>query len=142
MIRKKDSTAIDTVIGESTTITGNIESDGSVKVEGRIEGDIKAAGDVAILVNAVVKGNIWCENMLLAGTVNGNVYARNNLHLESTARLKGDIELNNLVADEGAVFEGNCKRVEPPADENKNREKKFEFKHSKPDSNVIDEKEG
>ncbi|AGC68973.1 hypothetical protein Cst_c20000 [Thermoclostridium stercorarium subsp. stercorarium DSM 8532] len=140
-MKKNKHTVIDTVIGENTTITGNIESDGSIKIEGRVEGDIKAAGDVTVLANGVVKGNIWCENVILSGTVTGNIYARNNLHLESTARLKGDVEIHTLVSDQGAVFEGNCKMVEPPADEDKNRKKKFEFKLGKPQNEVI-EKEG
>lgn len=140
-MKKRNNAVIDTIIGEHTTVTGSIESDSSIKVEGRIEGDIKAAGDVTILVNAVVVGNIWCENMILAGTVTGNIYAKNNLHLESTARLKGDVEIHSLVTDEGAVFEGNCKMVEPPYDE-QNRKKRFDFKRSKPNNNIVEEKGG
>ena len=63
----------------------------------------------------------------LAGTVNGNIYAKNNLHLESTARLKGDVEIHNLVTDEGAVFEGACKMVEPSPDDEKPK-KRLDFK--------------
>jgi len=140
-MKKRNNAVIDTVIGESTAITGNIESDGSVKVEGRVEGDIKAAGDVTILVNAVITGNIWCENMILAGTVTGNVYAKNSLHLESTARLKGDIEVHTIVSDEGAYFEGNCKMVGIDSENNKDKKLMFDFKRSKPDNKVI-EKEG
>lgn len=142
MLKKQNNTVMDTIIGEHTTIIGNIESDGSVKVEGRVEGDIKAAGDVTTLVNAVIIGNIWCENMILAGTVTGNIYAKNNLHLESTARLKGDVEIHSLVTDEGAVFEGSCKMTAAPSDEDKNIKKKFDFKRSKPNNIIVEEKEG
>jgi len=142
MLKKQNNTVMDTIIGEHTTIIGNIESDGSVKVEGRVEGDIKAAGDVTTLVNAVIIGNIWCENMILAGTVTGNIYTKNNLHLESTARLKGDVEIHSLVTDEGAVFEGSCKMTAAPSDEDKNIKKKFDFKRSKPNNNIVEEKEG
>ncbi len=142
MMKKRNTAVMDTIIGEHSTVTGSIESDGSVKVEGRIEGDIKVAGDVIVLVNAVITGNSWCENMILAGTVNGNIYAKNNLHLESTARLKGDVEIHSLVTDEGAVFEGACKMVDPTPDDDKNRKKRLDFKKSKPINNVIEEKEG
>ena len=60
-MKKRNNAVMDTIIGEHTTITGNIESNSSVKVEGRLEGDIKVAGDITVLVNAVVTGNIWCE---------------------------------------------------------------------------------
>lgn len=142
MLKKQNNTVMDTIIGEHTTIIGNIESDGSVKVEGRVEGDIKAAGDVTTLVNAVIIGNIWCENMILAGTVTGNIYAKNNLHLESTARLKGDVEIHSLVTDEGAVFEGSCKMTAAPSDADKSIKNKFDFKRSKPNNNIVEEKEG
>ena len=140
-MKKRNNAAIETVIGENTAITGNIESDGSVKIEGRVEGDIKAAGDVTVLANAVITGNVWCENMSLAGTMTGNIYVKNSLHLESTARLKGDMEVHTLVTDEGAVFEGNCKMTEPPAEDNRDRKWKLDFKRSKPNNAVI-EKEG
>jgi len=140
-MKKRNYAILDTVIGEHTTVTGNIESDGSVKIEGRVEGDIKAAGDVTTLANSVIVGSIWCENMILAGTVTGNIYAKNNLHLESTARLNGDVEIHSLVTDEGAVFEGNCKMIATPPDDSSNK-KKFDFKRSKPGNNIIEEKEG
>lgn len=139
-MKKRNTAVMDTVIGKHTTVNGGIESDGSIKIEGRVEGDVKATGDVTILVNAVIIGDIWCENMILAGTVTGNIYAKNNLHLESTARLKGDVEIHSLVADEGAVFEGNCKMIESPSDQDKS--KKLNFKRSKPDKTIVEEKEG
>lgn len=141
MKMKQNTGIMDTVIGENTTFTGNIESDGSIKIEGRVEGDIKAAGDISLLVNAVVTGNIWCENMVVAGTVNGNIYAKNNLHLESTARIKGDIEVHSFVTDAGAYFEGNCKMIDQLPDDDKNKKKKFEFKKSNPTKNIVEEKE-
>lgn len=142
MLKMKNVAAMDTIIGENTTVNGNLESDSSIKVMGRVEGDIKAAGDVIILLNAVIKGDIWAENLTIAGTVNGNLHVKNNLHLESTARVKGDMELHSLVTDEGAVFEGNCKMAEAVSDAEAEKKKKFEFKRSKPTNMVVDEKEG
>lgn len=136
--KKRNPAAMDTIIGEHTTFRGNAESDSSIKVIGRVEGDIKAAGDVIVLVNAVVVGDIWAENLVIAGSVTGNVHVNNNLHLESTARLKGDMEVHSFVTDEGAVFEGNCKMIDSVQDE---KSKKPDFKHSKPVSKIIEEKE-
>lgn len=136
--KKRNPAAMDTIIGEHTTFRGNAESDSSIKVIGRVEGDIKAAGDVIVLVNAVVVGDIWAENLVIAGSVTGNVHVNNNLHLESTARLKGDMEVHSFVTDEGAVFEGNCKMIDSVQDE---KSKNPDFKHSKPVSKIIEEKE-
>ena len=119
-----------------------MESDSSIKVIGRVEGDIKAAGDVMILQNAIIKGDIWAENLTIAGTVNGNLHVKNNLHLESTARVRGDMELHSLVTDEGAVFEGNCKMAEMTSDTESEKKNRLEFKRSKPTNMIVDEKEG
>lgn len=141
MKKKRNSASMDTIIGEHTTIKGNAESTSSIKVIGRVEGDINAAGDAIILVNAVVVGDIWAENLVIAGIVTGNVHVKNNLHLESTARLKGDMEVHSFVTDEGAVFEGNCKMIESVSDEKGGRNKNLDFKHSKPVEKVIEDKE-
>jgi len=141
MKKKRNSASMDTIIGEHTTIKGNLESTSSIKVIGRVEGDIKAAGDAIILVNAVVVGDIWAENLVVAGIVTGNVHVKNNLHLESTARLTGDMEVHSFVTDEGAIFEGNCIMIESSSDEKDSRNKHLDFKHSKPVNKVIEEKE-
>ena len=142
MLKMKNIAAMDTIIGENTTVNGNVESDSSIKVIGRVEGDIKAAGDVMILQNAIIKGDIWAENLTIAGTVNGNLHVKNNLHLEATARVRGDMELHSLVTDEGAVFEGNCKMAEMTSDTESEKKNRLEFKRSKPTNMIVDEKEG
>ena len=60
-------------------------------------------------------------------TVNGNLHVKNNLHLESTARVKGDMELHSLVTDEGAIFEGNCKMAEVVPESDSDNKKKLEL---------------
>ena len=139
---KRNPASMDTIIGEHTTFKGNVESDSSIKVIGRVEGDIKVSGDVVILINAVVIGNIIAENLVVAGMITGNVHIKRNLRLESTARLKGDMEVNSFVTDEGAVFEGNCKMVESVSDDKNDKKKNMNFKRSEPINTVIEEKEG
>ena len=69
--RMKSTAAMDTIIGENTTLIGSVESDSSLKIIGRVEGDIKASGDVIVLENAVIKGDIRAQNLTIAGTVKG-----------------------------------------------------------------------
>lgn len=142
MLKMKNIAAVDTMIGENTTVKGNMESDSSIRVTGRVDGDIKAAADVMILQSAVIKGNIWAENLTIAGTVTGNLYVKNTLHLEATARVKGDMELHSLVTDEGAVFEGNCKMADMAAEAASNTKKKLDLKRSRPTNMLAEEKEG
>ncbi|NLN66513.1 MAG: polymer-forming cytoskeletal protein [Clostridiaceae bacterium] len=140
--RMKSTAAMDTIIGENTTLIGSVESDSSLKIIGRVEGDIKASGDVIVLENAVIKGDIRAQNLTIAGTVNGNLHVKNNLHLESTARVCGDMELHSFVTDEGAVFEGNCKMIDLTSNDAADSKRKLEFRESKPISKVVEEEEG
>lgn len=110
--QKNTPLAMDTVIGEFSNFIGNIDSEGSVKILGKIEGDIKASGDVYIEPTSSVKGNIYGSNVYISGTINGNVLSKGILHLMSQAKLYGDIEVNSIVTDEGAIFHGNCKMIE------------------------------
>ena len=110
--KKKTPLAMDTVLGEFTSFTGNIESEGSVKVLGRVEGDIRASGDVYIEPTSTVNGNIYGSNVYISGTINGNVLSKGLLNLTSQAKLIGDIEVNSIVTDEGAIFQGTCRMIE------------------------------
>lgn len=118
MFKKKDTPlAMDTVLGEFTTFTGNIESEGSVKILGKVEGDIKASGDVYIEPTASVTGNTYGSNVYISGYIKGNVLSKGILHIMTQAKLYGDIEVNSIVTDEGAIFQGNCRMIEVNSEE-------------------------
>lgn len=110
--QKNTPLAMDTVIGEFTTFSGNVESEGSIKVLGKIEGDVKASGDVYIEPTSSITGNIYGSNVYISGYIKGNVLAKGILHLMTQAKLYGDIEVNSIVTDEGAIFQGNCRMIE------------------------------
>ncbi len=110
--QKNTPLAMDTVLGEFTTFSGNVESEGSIKVLGKIEGDVKASGDVYIEPTSSITGNIYGSNVYISGYIKGNVLAKGILHLMTQAKLYGDIEVNSIVTDEGAIFQGNCRMIE------------------------------
>jgi cytoskeletal protein CcmA (bactofilin family) len=115
--QKNTPLAMDTVLGEFTTFSGNIESEGSIKVLGKVEGDVKASGDVYIEHTSSVTGNIYGSNVYISGYIKGNVLAKGILHLMTQAKLYGDIEVNSIVTDEGAIFQGNCRMIEVNSEE-------------------------
>jgi cytoskeletal protein CcmA (bactofilin family) len=104
----------DTVIGANSNLEGNINSNGSVRIDGKVKGDINADGDISIGNEANVIGNIIANNVQLSGAVKGNIQITGLLKLFSTGRIYGDIQVKDLVADEGAVFQGKCTMVEVP----------------------------
>ncbi|HOK42188.1 MAG TPA: polymer-forming cytoskeletal protein [Thermoclostridium caenicola] len=118
MLKKKNAPAsMDTVIGEYTTIIGNVDSEGSLKILGKVEGDIKAGGDIYIESTSSITGNIYGSNVYVSGKIKGNIIAKGILHLQAQARLYGDIEVTSIVTDEGAIFQGNCKMIDLPEEE-------------------------
>ena len=112
MAKKDKPGHLDTLIGANTFVEGNLEAEGGVRVDGKLKGDMKIGGDVSIGPGAKVIGSIYARNVVLAGSVDGNIYADGMLRLLSKARLRGNVQAYGLVADEGGVFHGKCNIVE------------------------------
>lgn len=99
---------IDTIVGSDLTIIGDIASGGNVRFEGNLKGNINLSGNVIIGRNAYVKGNVKAKNVHIIGSVEGIVTCEQ-LKILSTGKLTGDVYVDNLVIDDGAIFIGGCK---------------------------------
>jgi cytoskeletal protein CcmA (bactofilin family) len=107
--RKSEDT---TIISLGVKIEGKVRSNGNIRVEGQIEGDITSQGSIVIGGNGEVNGQVNADIISIAGTVNGSVKAKNKLTLEENGNLKGDIFTKILIVKEGAQFDGKCKMNE------------------------------
>jgi cytoskeletal protein CcmA (bactofilin family) len=104
------------VIDAWLTITGNLESQGDVRVEGQISGDIRCA-NLLIGRDATVSGEIVAEEAVVRGRVRGTIRA-NRVILEDTACVESAIYHKVLSVDEGASFDGqSCHRQHPHQEE-------------------------
>ena len=83
------SRKIDTLIGKDSTFTGNIESTGTIRIDGKFEGEIVTKGDLVIGESGAVQGKIKAENIIIAGKVQGEVEAAGKLELVPTGNLQG-----------------------------------------------------
>ncbi|KRE86407.1 hypothetical protein ASG89_10360 [Paenibacillus sp. Soil766] len=99
----------DTLIGEGTSFEGRIKSEASIRIEGGITGDIDCAGDVIIGEHGVVKSNISARDVVLAGSVHGNITTKGKLTITSTGALHGNISAASFIIEEGGVFQGSSK---------------------------------
>lgn len=99
----------DTIIGEGSVFEGKITSEAGIRIEGQISGDVSCSGDVTVGKNGVVKSNISARSVILAGTVHGNVTAKEKLTIMSTGHLHGNTSAQSLIIEEGAVFHGSSK---------------------------------
>ena len=106
---------LNTLIGKGSRIKGDLHVQNSLRVDGKISGNVEISGTVVVGKEGQVEGEMKAKHVLLAGVVRGNVQAKGKVYLESTASVFGDIEASRLVVDEGAVFDGKCNmtRSEP-----------------------------
>lgn len=96
------------IITNGTVIKGDITATGDFRLDGTLEGNIQLNGKLVVGDSGIVNGNILCMNANIIGTVNGNLSVKELLSLHSTARVKGDILINKLSIEPGAVFTGKC----------------------------------
>lgn len=108
MAGKRKETVDFGLINAGMRVAGAIATKGSIRVDGTIEGDLSAAGDVALGPGSSVEGNVSGRNVSVAGSVRGNVRAAGKLILEAKAIVYGDVSAQRLVIDDGAVFDGSC----------------------------------
>ncbi len=94
------------ILSSGVKIEGRMYSDGNLRLDGVMNGDILVNGNFTIGETAEIKGEIKAQNITLSGKVEGSVSADQKVILETGSRLKGDLKTKILVIEEGAVFDG------------------------------------
>lgn len=94
---------------EGTEITGDLKTKGDLRVDGKVNGKIITSGRLIVGSNAEINGDIECTNVDVFGMVNGNILSAGTVTLKSTARMVGNISTPVFVAEQGILFNGNCK---------------------------------
>jgi cytoskeletal protein CcmA (bactofilin family) len=96
------------LLGAGTVFEGKIKTEGSIRIDGKLIGDVVAKANAVVGLSGSIDGNLTARNISLAGKVTGTVTATEKLVLESKSAMKGDIRASRLVVDEGAQFDGHC----------------------------------
>lgn len=109
-----------TVLGPEASFKGELTLRGAAKILGEFDGSINAAGEVHIGPTSVCQATIEADSILVDGTVNGDLIARERLQLTNKARVQGDVSAAALIVAEGASFVGRC-AVGPEALNNRDR---------------------
>ena len=110
--RKANGAPTRSVIDAWLTITGNLQSEGEVQVDGQIHGDIRCA-HLTVGRDALVDGNITAEEVVVRGKVTGVIRA-NRVILQDSAHVDSEIFHKKLSIEEGACFEGMSRRSDDP----------------------------
>ncbi len=96
------------IIGTGTSIVGDITSDGDIRIDGTLSGNLSTKGKVVIGTSGKIKGEVNCKNSDISGKLEGKVAVKELLTLKSSCKIIGDITTNKLAIEPNAVFTGTC----------------------------------
>lgn len=101
----KSSAKLETVIGADSTIKGELAIKGTLRIDGVVEGDIRADW-VIVGETGRVRGNVQARTMVVGGRVEGNLEASEIIEMKDKAQVFGEICTGKLAMSEGALFDG------------------------------------
>ena len=93
------------MIAEQCTLEGDLTTQNSIKIDGRIQGTLRAEGRAIIGETGVIQGDVHAADLLVLGKLEGNVFAQR-LHLQASANIHGNITADSLQVDPGARYHG------------------------------------
>lgn len=102
------SSNVATIVAKDCEVKGHISAKGTIRIDGRVEGNVTTDAGVIVGEYAVIKGDVESKFAVIAGKVTGDVTAAVKLELLQTGKLYGDIKTPKISMAEGVVFEGNC----------------------------------
>lgn len=106
-----ESTTIN-LISQGTEITGDIKSNGDIRIDGSLTGNLSTKGKVVIGPTGKIKGEVTCRNSEVSGSIEGKISVGQLLNLKASSRIFGDIITCKLAIEPGARFTGTCKMSE------------------------------
>ena len=106
----KPQTQIDSLIGAGTTIEGNLNFSGGLRIDGQVNGNVVAEqGKPSTLVlseHARVNGEVNVTHLVINGSISGPVFASEYMELQSKAKINGDVHYTTLEIQLGAIVDG------------------------------------
>lgn len=99
---------VEAFLGRGSRVVGNLQFTGPVELDGQVEGEITAKDKLTIGEAAVISAKVSGAEIVVKGTVNGDIFASKRLSLRRPAKVTGNIVSSNLSIEEGVVFEGKC----------------------------------
>ncbi len=96
----------ETVLSNQIKLEGRLRSTSNIRFDGGMLGDLSTEGDLSVGEQGDVKGNVTGRNVVVGGTIQGNVTAAGRLEILATGKVFGDITVGSLIIDEGGVLRG------------------------------------
>jgi len=94
------------IIGPGTRVLGDLDTDGTIRIDGSVEGNVRAGKAVVIGKEGRVEGTISTQDAVIAGRLKGTLTAESRLELQASSRVDGDVHARRMQLEEGAVLNG------------------------------------
>jgi len=99
---------MNTLVGHGTTLDGTLNVSSSMRVDGKILGEITCSDSLLVGKTGVVEASVKVKNATIGGRVEGDIEASEVVVLEGNSTVIGDVTTKKLIIEEGAVFNGTC----------------------------------
>ena len=97
---------INTLLGKGTTFEGKLTFEGTVRIDGKLKGEVFSDDVLIIGDGAYVEAEIDIGEVIIQGTVVGNIRAKRAIEIHAPGKMKGDLHTPSLQVDKGVIFEG------------------------------------
>ena len=94
------------IVAHDLTVTGDLEAEGVVKIEGKVKGNIRSGGQILVAPGSLVEGDLYTKECVVGGNVKGIINATERVELQATAVIDGDIKTQRIAILEGARVTG------------------------------------
>lgn len=115
---------IETIVGPSVSLKGNLKSEGNIRLKGKVSGEVKTKSDVFVDEEAEIKANIFAKNVRVAGSIVGDIIASGEVEIKETGKVTGNITSGALIIKMGALFIGKSTMETEPSSTKEHREEK------------------
>jgi cytoskeletal protein CcmA (bactofilin family) len=94
------------VLDAQMSVDGDVDTEGALRIDGRVRGNVRSASTLVLAAGAAISGNVWAREVIVGGTVAGNVTATGRVELQQTGTVTGDIETTVIMIQEGGTVDG------------------------------------
>lgn len=104
-----ENSRVETLIGHSVKVEGEMTSQGNITIDGEFSGTLKVGGKLTVGKEATLKAEVTAQEAFFAGELEGNINVTDRLELAGSAKIQGDLIAGVLVVEAGAKINGSCK---------------------------------
>lgn len=103
------------IVATGMKVVGEVSSNGVIKVEGSVEGTVRADQQVLVAKDGVIEGDIYTQEAIIGGRVVGSIFADERVEVQPQSVVQGDIVTQRLVVQEGGEVNGNVRMADAKA---------------------------